>query len=138
MKRNIYLLILLFMFGSFGIYAEEIFVGQLTNIKTIEFEGSGKAGKSNIKALKQSDAFDEAKKNAQTQLAMYIKSIKNDSNVTLEELSLNSLNMQKLFSDTIKESKVTYKKWDEEDNATIKIQLDLLKLKEKLDKLGVK
>lgn len=137
MKRNIYLLVLVFILNAIGIYAN-VFVGELTSIKVVEFEGAGKAGKSNIKALKQSDAYDEARKNAQSQLATYIKGIKNTENETLEELSQNSLSMQKLFSDTIKESKITTKTWDTEDNATVKIQLDLVKLKEKLDRLGVK
>lgn len=137
MKKNIFLLILLFMFSTIGIYAE-VFVGQLTNIKTVEFEGTGRAGNSNIKALKQSDALDDARRNAQTQLANYLKAIKNNSNVTLEELSQNSLVIQKLLADTLKESKVIHREWDSEDNATVKIQLDLVKLKEKLDRLGVK
>lgn len=137
MKRNIYLLVLVFILNTIGIYAN-VFVGELTSIKVVEFEGTGKAGKSNIKALKQSDAYDEARKNAQSQLATYIKGIKNTKNETLEELSQNSLSMQKLFSDTIKASNITYKAWDKEDNATVKIQLDLIKLKEKLDELGVK
>lgn len=137
MKRNIYLLVLVFILNTIGIYAN-VFVGELSSIKVVEFEGTGKAGKSNIKALKQSDAYDEARKNAQSQLATYIKGIKNTKNETLEELSQNSLSMQKLFSDTIKASKITYKAWDKEDNATVKIQLDLIKLKEKLDELGVK
>ena len=137
MKRNIYLLVLVFILNTIGVYAN-VFVRELTSIKVVEFEGAGKAGKSNIKALKQSDAYDEARKNAQSQLATYIKGIKNTENETLEELSQNSLSMQKLFSDTIKASKITYKAWDKEDNATVKIQLDLIKLKEKLDELGVK
>ncbi len=137
MKRNIYLLVLVFILNAIGIYAN-VFVGELTSIKVVEFEGTGKAGKIGNKALKQSDALVEAKKNAQSQLATYIKGIKNTKNETLEEISQNSLSMQKLFSDTIKESKITTKTWDTEDNATVKIQLDLVKLKEKLDRLGVK
>lgn len=137
MKKNIFLLILIFLLSALSINAE-VYVSDLDKIKLIEFEGYGKAGKSNIKALKQSDSYEEAKKNAQAELGNYIKSIKNADNITLEELSQSSLSMQKAFSDTVKESKVISKEWDENDNAKVKVQLDLLKLKDKLNKLGVK
>lgn len=136
MKKSIFLLILIFMFSS--VVHGEVFVGDLDGIKTIEFEGYGKAGKANIKALKQSDSYEEAKKNAQAELGNYIKSIKTKENITLEELSQSSLSLQKTFAETLKESKVTFKEWDAEDNSKVKIQLDLIKLKDKLTKLGVK
>jgi len=137
MKKSIFLLILIFIFSALALHAE-VFVGDLEGIKTVEFEGYGKAGKSTIKALKQSDSYDEAKKNAQAELGNYIKSIKTIDKVTLEELSQGSLSIQKVFADTIKESKVTFKEWDSDDNSKVKVQLDLIKLKDKLTKLGVK
>ena len=137
MKKSIFLLILIFIFSAIAIHAE-VFVGNLETLKVVEFEGYGKAGKSNVKALKQSDSYDEAKKNAQAELGNYIKAIKTSDDITLEELSQSSLSLQKVFADTIKESKVTFKEWDAEDNSKVKVQLDLIKLKDKLTKLGVK
>lgn len=137
MKKSVFLLILVFIINTIGLNAE-IFVGDLEKIKVVEFEGFGKAGKSNIKALKQSDSYDAAKKNAQAEIGNYIKGIKTNENISLEELAQSSLILQKIFADTIKESKITFKVWDKEDNAQVKIRVDMIILKEKLNKLGVK
>ncbi len=42
-----------------------------------------------------------------------------------------------VLEETLTEAKVTYREWDEEDNATVKVKIDLKEFKDKLEGIGV-
>ena len=136
MKKKFLLLFTIFIIGTTSVLAE-VFVKDLNLIKKVEIEGKGKAGKSNVPALKQMESMDTAKKNSQKEIGNYIKVIKDKEGRTLEELAQTNTLLQLIFAEIIKEGVVVLKEWDKEDNATIRIEINLIKLKEKLNKLGV-
>ena len=136
MKKKVLLFVTIFILGATSLLAE-VFVKDLLLIKKVEIEGKGKAGKSNVPALKQMESLDAAKKNSQKEIGNYIKAIKDNEGRTLEELAQTNTPLQLIFAGTIKEGVVVFKEWDKEDNAIIRIEVNLIKLKEKLNKLGV-
>ena len=136
MKKKFLLLFVIFIMVATSVLAE-VFVKDLNIIKKVEIEGKGKVGKSNIPALRQMESMDTAKKNSQKEMGNYIKAIKDNEGRTLEELAQTNTPLQLIFAETIKEGVVVFKEWDKDDNATIKIEINLIKLKEKLNKLGV-
>lgn len=136
MKKKVLLFVTIFILGATSLLAE-VFVKDLLLIKKVEIEGKGKAGKSNVPALKQMESLDAAKKNSQKEIGNYIKAIKDNEGRTLEELAQTNTPLQLIFAETIKEGVVVFKEWDKEDNAIIRIEVNLIKLKEKLNKLGV-
>ena len=136
MKKRILLLFTIFIMGTTSVLAE-VFVKDLSLIKKVEIEGKGKAGKSNVPALRQMESLDTAKKSSQKEIGNYIKTIKDKEGRTLEELAQTNTPLQLIFAETIKEGVVVFKEWDKEDNAIIRIEVNLEKLKEKLNRLGV-
>ena len=136
MKKKVLLFVTIFILGATSLLAE-VFVKDLLLIKKVEIEGKGKAGKSNVPALKQMESLDAAKKNSQKEIGNYIKAIKDNEGRTLEELAQTNTPLQLIFAETIKEGVVVFKEWDKEDNAIIRIEVNLIKLKEKFNKLGV-
>lgn len=137
MKKVIILFIVIFTLCSTGVFAE-VFVKDLDVLKTVELEGKGKAGKSDIPALRKSVSYDVAKKNAQKEIIDYLAEIKNNDGITLQELAQSSTPIQVILSETLKEGLITFREWDDKDNATVRIQVNLEKFKLKLSKLGVK
>lgn len=83
------------------------------------------------------ESLDTAKKSSQKEIGNYIKTIKDKEGRTLEELAQTNTPLQLIFAETIKEGVVVFKEWDKEDNAIIRIEVNLIKLKEKLNRLGV-
>ena len=136
MKKKVLLFVTIFILGATSLLAE-VFVKDLLLIKKVEIEGKGKAGKSNVPALKQMESLDAAKKNSQKEIGNYIKAIKDNEGRTLEELAQTNTPLQLIFAETIKEGVVVFKEWDKEDNDIIRIEVKLIKLKEKFNKLGV-
>lgn len=136
MKNRLFLLLSLFIFTT-TILMANVFVKDLGTIGKIEVEGKGKAGKTADPATNQMEALDTAKKSYQKEIADYVKGIKDAKGVTLEEIAQTSVPLQLIFAETIKEGKVVSREWDKEGNVLIKAQVDLIKLKQKLNKLGV-
>lgn len=136
MKKLTLLFIIFFSLNIANVFGD-VFIKDLNSLKIIKFQGNGKAGKSSVPAIKEQEAMDIAKKEAQKQIVYYLEKIKTSKGNTLEELSQNNTSLQILFAETLKESKIITREWETENNYLVEIQVDLVKIKEKLDKLGV-
>ncbi len=133
--RNVMFMIL-FLGMMTNLFAN-VYVKDLANIKSIEIEGTGIAKGGKTPAFRQLESSDEAKKVALTELVAYLKAIKDKKGRTLEELATTNSALQVVFGEIIKESPVISKEWDKNDNSIVIIKVDLIKLKEKLNKIGV-
>lgn len=121
---------------SFG--NDDIYVGDLGDkIKYYDATGEGNAGDSDIPAIRKHEAYVEAKKDALEEGAEFLEGIKDKKDAPLREVAVENTMLVVVFEETLDNVKVIDRQWDENDNATVKIRIDLKEFKNRLEEIGV-
>lgn len=138
MKKGLLVLLLIFSLSLLSFAQDVIYVKDLgKNIEFYEATGQGESGNSEIPAIRKHEAYTKAKKEALENSVDFLESIRNNGDRELSEVARENTMLKVVLEETLTEAKVTYREWDEEDNATVKVKIDLKEFKDKLEGIGV-
>ncbi len=137
MKKRLLVLLFIFSLSLISFSQDVVYVKDLEKIGYYEATGQGESGNSEIPAIRKHEAYTEAKQEALEDSVDFLEGIRNNEERELRTIARENTMLKVVLEETLTEAKVTYREWDEEDNATVKVKIDLKEFKDKLEGIGV-
>ncbi len=137
MKKRLLVLLFIFSLSLISFSQDVVYVKDLEKIGYYEATGQGESGNSEIPAIRKHKAYTEAKQEALEDSVDFLEGIRNNEERELRTIARENTMLKVVLEETLTEAKVTYREWDEEDNATVKVKIDLKEFKDKLEGIGV-